>query len=179
MERTVFIVLIILALLVSACAAEEPLKNPPPADYSPPVTTTLVLEEAVPTFSDNFMDEPPRELDYTEVNFRIRTNNITTDTSWIEFELNNRSDVEYIYGEHFVLSEFTDGSWEAVDIIHGAQWSEMGIILMPDSINNGSIDIGYFFGFLSEGEYKIEKILFSEYDWGLVSTEFEVFEIEK
>ncbi|MCL2636883.1 MAG: hypothetical protein FWD48_00795 [Oscillospiraceae bacterium] len=174
MDRTVFIILIILALLMSACAVDEPLKSPPPSN-SPPVTTTQPAEEIIPTFSaDN-----PRELDYTEVNFRIRTSFITTDTSWLDFELNNRSGTEFLYGEVFTLYKDINGSWEYVDMMYGADFNDTGLILMPDSINNGSIDIGYFFGFLGEGNYRIEKDIFSLDEWCIVTAEFEVFEAEK
>jgi hypothetical protein len=154
---------------------EESLKNPPP-DFPPAVT--VAAEEAAPAFAGSFMDEP-RLLDYTEVNFRIRTSNITTETSRLDFEINNRSETDYIYGEEFALYKDINGSWNYIDIMFGAGWNDGGLLLPAGSVNNGSIDIGYFFGVLDEGNYRVEKILLSEDEWCLLSTEFEVVEAEK
>lgn len=164
------IALIIFALFISGCAAEKAVETPPPV-----TTTAITEEEIIPAFS---MDEP-RMLDYTEVNFRIRTSRITTDTSWLDYELNNRSDTEFLYGEHFTLFKNIDGGWSPVDMMHGTMFSDIGLILMPDSINNSSIDIGYFFGILSEGDYLIAKDIFTVDEWCMVSAEFTVFEDEK
>jgi hypothetical protein len=179
MERTAFIILIVLALLISACALDElePLKNPPP-DNLPQVTATAITEETAPVFADFFLDEP-RLLDYTEVNFRIRTSLITPETSWIDFELNNRSEVDYIYGEEFALYKYIGNTWSYVDMMSGTGWNDVGLMLPAGSVNNGSIDIGYYFGVLGEGEYKIEKILLSLDEWCMVSAEFEVVEAEE
>jgi hypothetical protein len=172
MERKVFAALIVFALFICGCAAEEIIEAPPP------VTTAAVAEEAIPVFDDFFMDEP-RLLDYTEVHFRIRTTGITPETSWLDFELNNRSETDYIYGEEFALYKNINGDWSYVDMMSGTGWNDIGLMLPAGSINSGSIDISYFFGILGEGEYMLEKILLSEEEWCLVNAEFEVVEVEE
>jgi hypothetical protein len=173
MERKAFVIVIILALFISACAAEKTAETPPPVNHSPPLE--IETAPAVTAFS---MDEP-RRLASSEVSLRIRTSRITTETSWLDFELTNHTDTEFFYDDDFSLYKQIGGGWVYVDAFDDTGFSEIALILTPGSVNNGSIDVNYFFGVLGEGDYRIEKDIFSDDEWGIVSAEFTVTEAEK
>ncbi|MDR2531930.1 MAG: hypothetical protein LBC82_03710 [Oscillospiraceae bacterium] len=171
MKRGIIAFLLVTALLISGCALKMP--------DMPGASSAESDNPALPANSGSFADEP-RELTPSEVFFRIRTMNVTTATSWLDYEITNNTTLEFTYGEDFMLFRHEDSGWEYVDMNTGAGWNDIGIILVPGSVNNGSIDIGHFFGELDAGFYRIEKDIFSEEgEWLVTATEFTVLEEEK
>ncbi|MCL2108641.1 MAG: hypothetical protein FWH20_04755 [Oscillospiraceae bacterium] len=134
------------------------------------------------TDSDNSaIAENTQVFDTAKVSFRLITKNITTGTSWIDFELINESDAELSYGENFLLYETGDEN-RLVEPLPGRDRHTLQLILMPHSSNFGSFDIGYFYGELEPGTYRIEKALSMENSQGgefVSAVEFEVFEVDK
>ncbi|MCL2077615.1 MAG: hypothetical protein FWH08_04325 [Oscillospiraceae bacterium] len=170
MKRKSLVLALISALLFSACVRESETARPyvpPQAEFSP----SAVFEEAVPTGASV---SAPREFSATEAALNLKTSPITTDTDWLDYEIVNHTAAEYTYGEDFTLFRDKDGGWEYVDMLPDSGWNDIGIILTPHSVNNGSIDIGHFFGTLSMGTYRIEKDVFSEDEAFIAAVEFEV-----
>ena len=113
-------------------------------------------------------------LSADELSFRIITSPVTNASSWLDYEIANHTPMEFTYGEDFLLLKQRNGAWEYADILPGTGWENFNFILAPYSSNNGSIDIGYFFGELTAGSYRIEKDVFSGDGIFIITTEFEV-----
>jgi len=174
MKRIFSVFLVITTLFASACAP-GPEKTPETTGQASPQNDPSPAPAA---YIDVF-SEAPRELTDVEVVFRIRTSFVTNETSWLDFEIVNLTANEYTYGEDFMLFKFEDDDWNYVDTLESAGWNDISLILAPFSINNGSIDLGYYFEELEAGLYRIEKDIFRNGGWCYVSAEFTVFEEEK
>ena len=169
MKKIFFALPMILMLFIAACGAED---SPSREGRSPRE------EAAVPTHSPQF--SIPIIAENADISFHIRTNPINILTSWLDFDIINHSAGEYIYGEELALYRFENHQWEYIETLSEVVWHDIGIILMPFSVNSGSIDLEYLFGRLDEGEYRVEKDVFAENgDAHLITVEFEVEELEK
>jgi len=174
MKRIFSVFLVFLAFLACACAPESE-KPPESTGQAPPQNDAF----PAPAAHIDVFSEAPRELTDVEVVFRIRTSYVTNETSWLDFEIVNLTANEYTYGEDFMLFRLEEGDWDYVDTLESVSWNDIGLILAPFSINNGSIDLGYYFGALESGFYRIEKDVFRNGGWCYISAEFTVYEDEK
>ena len=176
MKRLLLAIPIALALVLGACSGGEeavPTHTPQvaetPAPQAPevPASEAAVLGEASPQES-------------TDVSLRIKTNPINIMTSWLDFDITNHSGNEFAYGEQFTLYHLRDGSWVYVEMRPDAAWDDMGVLLMPYSVNSGSLEISRFYTGLEEGRYKVEKDIYTvEGEVELIAVEFTIDDFAK
>ena len=169
------LILLTFLLIFTACSKDEPPRREPPAyiNENPPQVPAIAAAAAV--------DSPgePQELNPSEVALRLLTRHITSGTSWIDYEIVNYTGLEFEYGEDFMLFINNNGEWDYIDPIPGRGWHDLQLFLMPESVNSGSLDIGYIFGELSPGDYRIEKDIFNDNEAFIIHTQFEVEKVEK
>ena len=151
MKKKLFALLAIMTLFTPACAEQT---------HTRPYPETAQSAD-IPANSD-YSFVMPEELSFTEVAFQMKTSPVTSAASWLDYEIVNHTSEEFTYGEDFALFKEVNGSWEYVNTLPGAGFEDYRMILAPYSVNGGSLDIGYFYGELSEGSYRIEKDIFSE-----------------
>lgn len=103
----------------------------------------------------------------------IKENSINHLTNTITLNIKNTSDIEYMYGKHFLLETYNDDSWYTVPFKKDIAFDEIGIFLPPHKTNTESINLSLF-NQLSNGKYRIVKCLYSEENELYVSAEFHI-----
>lgn len=78
-----------------------------------------------------------------------------------------------MYGKHFSLETYKDGSWYTVPFKKDTAFDEIGISLPPHKTNTESINLSLF-NQLSKGKYRIVKCLYSEGNELYVTAEFHI-----
>mgnify|MGYP005750264093 CR=1 FL=1 len=86
----------------------------------------------------------------------------TVSSTGLTVILNNNSDKQCIYGEHFLLEKKIEGRWYQVpDVLDGKYgFDDIGYDLASSDVKEWTVDWGWIYGKLDTGDYRILKDIF-------------------
>lgn len=96
--------------------------------------------------------------DFDGVNMTIKEE--TVSSTGLTVVIENNSDIEFIYGEQFLLEKKIKGDWYQVPvIIEDYGFDDIAYALAPGGIGEWSTEWSWLYGSLDAGEYRIVKII--------------------
>lgn len=96
----------------------------------------------------------------------------------IKVIFNNKSDIEYNYGESFTLEKKIDGKWTNVPFKNGYTFNSVAYVLKPNGTREIEYPINQLTGDLESGDYRIltdvQKDNTNSYNSYLMTAEFTI-----
>lgn len=136
--------LLLLLVLLTGCALQPAGKTPSNPETAVPATSP---GDTVPA---NEIVSRPEGVSISTENEEYPAGVQDITLLW-----NNRTAIEYIYGEWFGLERKTAGGWEALPMLEGVGFDDIAIILSPNSTRAQKLQIKRVYGTLSEGKYRV------------------------
>ena len=136
--------LLLLLVLLTGCALQPAGKTPLNPETTAPATSP---GDTVPA---NEIVSRPEGVSISTQNTEYPAGVQDITLLW-----NNRTTIEYIYGEWFGLECKTADGWESLPMLEGAGFDDIAIILSPDSTRAQKLQIKRVYGKLCEGKYRV------------------------
>lgn len=109
-----------------------------------------------------------------DVVMTLEETSVTPDTETLNLHLSNSSGNEYTFGMEPRLEVESAGDWYVVNPVVDAYWIEIAYVLEADGVSDMEFPLKDYYGNLSEGHYRIVKLLFSEAGNTFVIAEFTI-----
>ena len=113
--RKILMLLLTAAMCLTACGKDAPLPEVPVEPEAPPAAAA---PEAVPVPAPATPEEPEMVTVWSGwpgVTLSLLQENYPVGVQEITLVLDNRSEMEFDYGEHFSCQKFVDGAWQPVE----------------------------------------------------------------
>lgn len=155
--KNIWIILLTAALCLTACGKEAPT---PEVSAAPPEAPAAAPEapKAAPVSQPAAVEEPKPVTVWSGwpgVTLSLLQESYPVGVQEITLVLDNRSDGEICYGEHFSCQRFVDGAWQDVPFKDRTGFHDMAYGLQADSVCTLGLDIGLLDQALEEGLYRL------------------------
>lgn len=151
-----WIVLLTAALCLTACGKDAP---PPEASAAPPEAPAVTAPEtpkATPVSQPAAAEEPEPVTVWSEpsgVTLSLLQESYPVGVQEITLVLDNRSEMEFFYGEHFSCQKFVGGAWQPVEFQDKVFFHDIAWVLEADSVRTLRLDVNSLERSLEEGLY--------------------------
>lgn len=151
-------VLLTAALCLTACGKDAP---PPEASAAPPEAPAVTAPEtpkAAPMSQPAAMEEPEPVTGWSGwpgVTLSLLQESYPVGVQEITLVIDNRSDGEICYGEHFSCQRFVDGTWQDVPFKDRVFFHDVAYCLQADSVWTLWLDMTLLEQTLEEGLYRL------------------------
>lgn len=157
--KNIWIILLTAVLCLTACGKAVP---PPEAPAAPPeapaVTAAPDGPEAAPVSQPAAMEEPEPVTVWSEqagVTLSLLQESYPVGVQEITLVIDNQSDGEICYGEHFFCQKFVDGTWQDIALKEWGYFKDVAYGLQANSVWTLRLDIGLLDQALEEGLYRL------------------------
>ena len=153
--RKILMLLLTAAMCLTACGKDAPLPEVPVEPEAPPAAAA---PEAVPVPAPATPEEPEMVTVWSGwpgVTLSLLQENYPVGVQEITLVLDNRSEMEFDYGEHFSCQKFVDGAWQPVEFQDKVFFHDIAWILEADSVRKLRLNMGCLEQPLDEGFYRL------------------------
>lgn len=156
--KKIFIILLTTALCLTACGKDAP---PPEASAAPPeapAATAPEMPEAAPVSQPAAVEEPEPVTVWSGwpgVTLSLLQENYPVGVQKLTLVLDNRSEMEFFYGEHFSCQKFADDAWQPVEFQDKMFFHDIAWVLEADSVRKLRLDVDSLERPLEEGLYRL------------------------
>lgn len=153
--RKILMLLLTAAMCLTACGKDAPLPEVPVEPEAPPAAAepdapSISLPAAVesPEPETSWEGVPGVTLSLLQESYPVGVQKIT-------LVLDNRSEMEFFYGEHFSCQKFVDGAWQPVEFQDKVFFRDVAWVLEADSVRTLRLDMNALEQPLEEGLYRL------------------------
>lgn len=153
--RKILMLLLTAAMCLTACGKDAPLPEVPVEPEAPPAAAepdapSISLPAAVedPEPKTSWEGVPGVTLSLLQESYPVGVQKIT-------LVLDNRSEMEFFYGEHFSCQKFVDGAWQPVEFQDKVFFRDVAWVLEADSVRTLRLDMNALEQPLEEGLYRL------------------------
>lgn len=153
--RKILMLLLTAAMCLTACGKDAPLPEVPVEPEAPPAAAA---PEAVPVPAPATPEEPEMVTVWSgwpEVTLSLLQESYPVGVQKITLVLDNRSEMEFFYGEHFSCQKFVDGAWQPVEFQDKVFFRDVAWVLEADSVRTLRLDMNALEQPLEEGLYRL------------------------
>lgn len=153
--RKILMLLLTAAMCLTACGKDAPLPEVPVEPEAPPAAA----EPEAPPISLPAAVESPEPVTSWEgvpgVTLSLLQESYPVDVQKITLVLDNRSEMEFFYGEHFSCQKFVDGAWQPVEFQDKVYFRDIAWVLEADSVRTLRLGMNALEQPLEEGLYRL------------------------
>lgn len=153
--RKILMLLLTAAMCLTACGKDAPLPEVPVEPEAPPAAA----EPDAPSISLPAAVEDPGPVTSWEgvpgVTLSLLQESYPVGVQKITLVLDNRSEMEFFYGEHFSCQKFVDGAWQPVEFQDKVFFRDVAWVLEADSVRTLRLDMNALEQPLEEGLYRL------------------------
>ncbi len=153
--RKILMLLLTAAMCLTACGKDAPLPEVPVEPEAPPAAA----EPDAPSISlPAAVEDPEPETSWEgvpEVTLSLLQESYPVGVQKITLVLDNRSEMEFFYGEHFSCQKFVDGAWQPVEFQDKVFFRDVAWVLEADSVRTLRLDMNALEQPLEEGLYRL------------------------
>ena len=153
--RKILMLLLTAAMCLTACGKGAPLPEVPVEPEAPPAAA----EPEAPPISLPTAVEGPEPVTSWEgvpgVTLSLLQESYPVGVQKITLVLDNRSEMEFFYGEHFSCQKFVDGAWQPVEFQDKVYFRDIAWVLEAESVRTLRLDMNALEQPLEEGLYRL------------------------
>ncbi len=153
--RKILMLLLTAAMCLTACGKGAPLPEVPVEPEAPPAAA----EPEAPPISLPTAVEGPEPVTSWEgvpgVTLSLLQESYPVGVREITLVLDNRSEMEIFYGEHFSCQKFVDGAWQPVEFQDKVYFRDIAWVLEADSVRTLRLDMNALEQPMEEGLYRL------------------------
>lgn len=153
--RKILMLLLTAAMCLTACGKDVPLPEVPVEPAAPPAAAEL---EAPPISLPAAVEGPEPATSWEGVpgvTLSLLQDSYPVGVREITLVLDNRSEMEFFYGEHFSCQKFVDGVWQPVEFQDKVYFRDIAWVLEADSVRTLRLDMDSLEQPLEEGLYRL------------------------